>query len=497
MQAKLQTGLLGTLAGCGKVHECRFLRARVAFFRNLLVAVAAFSLVSCSHGSANAEKVAELKDALKNGVITQQEYDAKIAQFPIDTSSVDPKMKAALDKARKDGLLTQEEYDAKLRALSAASANSSGGGSGTVLAASPQGGSNSGGVRKETIRDPSYNMTAFDVTLPANWKFQATFIPGTSCFQAPFPVVRAYSPDGLTEWRRYPRTDWNWSNLPAKAPPHPDCLNLQQALSAKDFLKYSLGVLQMAYVRDGTVPQAGIDAKQKFLDQLNASAVKNSAILRQDPSVQTASFAEVFGEYRNGSYTIEARLLSEVDCIRTPIPVFNQKGMFAEACNATLGIVRAPKGQLAGLLKQFESEQIGVSPNSDWVTRYLTEFRQNSERMAQQRHEEFQRAQLVRAQQHQEFMATLQRGTDASMAHANEIANARHTIASDWCDYSLDQQTVTGADGTMKVSSAYTQTWMNGRGEYFQTNVPNANPNGVFSGNWTPATKVHGDGTPY
>ncbi len=460
-----------------------------------VLAIGALGMASCSQPAADPEKVATLKDALKKGVITQQEYDTKLAQLSSGPSAVDPQKKAALDKARKEGLLTQEEYDAKLRTLDAAPANTSSTPS-TVFAAAPAA-STSAGVRKEAIRDPTYNMTAFDVTVPANWKFEGAYVPGNSCSQIPFPVVRAYSPDGLSDWRRYPRMDWHWTNSPAKAPAHPDCLNLNQELSGQEFLKYIMGVLQMAYVRDSPVPQATIDAKQKFLDQLNASAASNSRILKLEPAVQTASFAGAFAEYRNGSYTIEAHLLTQVACIRGPIPVPNQKGIFSETCDATLRIVRAPKGQLTALLARFDADHVGAFENSQWITRYLTDFRQNSERMAQQRHDEFVRGEAVRAQQHQQFLAVLQEGTDRSMARANEIANARHTIASDWCDYSLDQQTVTGADGTAKVSSADSHTWMNGQGEYFQTNNPNGNPNGVFSGNWTQATKVHGDGTPY
>ena len=129
----------------------------------LLLAAGAFSLASCSQGS------------------TSQ----------ADTQKADTR-KAALDRAMKDGLLTQAEYDAQLQALSGAPTNAPGDAPSTVLAAppapEPQAAGASTGVRKEAIRDPAYNnMTAFDVNVPVNWKFQGTFIPGTSCFQSPFP----------------------------------------------------------------------------------------------------------------------------------------------------------------------------------------------------------------------------------------------------------------------------------------------------------------------
>jgi hypothetical protein len=83
----------------------------------------------------------------------------------------------------------------------------------------------------------------------------------------------------------------------------------------------------------------------------------------------------------------------------------------------------------------------------------------------------------------------------SAMTNANASMNARSTAASDWVDYALDQQTVAGAGGTAKVSSAYSQTWTNGT-QWYQTNDPNSNPNGVLSGNWTQATQVHGNGQP-
>src|ERR1700722_13700482 len=96
----------------------------------LLIAAGAFSLASCSQGSTSSA----------------------------DTQKVDAR-KAALDQAMKDGLLTQAEYDAKLQALSAASTNAPGDAPGTVLAAAPpapepQAPGASTGIRKEAIRDP-------------------------------------------------------------------------------------------------------------------------------------------------------------------------------------------------------------------------------------------------------------------------------------------------------------------------------------------------------
>ncbi len=85
---------------------------------------------------------------------------------------------------------------------------------------------------------------------------------------------------------------------------------------------------------------------------------------------------------------------------------------------------------------------------------------------------------------------------NSAMNNAWASMDARTTAASDWVDYALDQQTVTGVDGTVKISNAYSQTWSDGQGDWYQTNDPNENPNGELEGNWTQTMVVHGNGEP-
>lgn len=95
------------------------------------------------------------------------------------------------------------------------------------------------------------------------------------------------------------------------------------------------------------------------------------------------------------------------------------------------------------------------------------------------------------------FMAQQESSLRSSQNNAIGAMNARTTAASDWVDYSLDQQTVTGSGGTVKVSSSYSHTWSNGQNQWYQTNNPSANPNSALYGNWTEDTKTHGNGQPY
>ena len=119
---------------------------------------------------------------------------------------------------------------------------------------------------------------------------------------------------------------------------------------------------------------------------------------------------------------------------------------------------------------------------------------------SQRNHEAFMSQQESSYRTHQAQMAQSASSFHSSMNNANNAMNARSTAASDWVDYALDQQTVAGQGGTVKISNAYSHTWSSTVGnqtQWYQTNDPNANPNGALSGNWTEDTKVHGNGQSY
>jgi hypothetical protein len=88
------------------------------------------------------------------------------------------------------------------------------------------------------ITDPAYGVKAFDISIPAGWKFEGTVLPGPECSRVPMPVFRAYSPDELTEMRLLPA--FNWTFHPGLKGFHPvnGCLAYTGAMSAADFLKH-------------------------------------------------------------------------------------------------------------------------------------------------------------------------------------------------------------------------------------------------------------------
>ncbi len=172
-----------------------------------------------------------------------------------------------------------------------------------------------------------------------------------------------------------------------------------------------------------------------------------------------------------------------------------------------MDVLTAPQGKLDTLVQLVDSDNLphGVF-DPTWGQAFMARQQRQGDAMlakltamekaeSQMIYQQFQQIMARSAAEHQAFMQQQESQFQSAMANANATMNAQSTAASDWVDYALDQQTVSGPDGgTAKVSSAYSQTWTNGQGQWYQTNNPGSNPNGVISGTWTQATKVHGNG---
>ena len=364
------------------------------------------------------------------------------------------------------------------------------------------------------ITDPAYNVKAFTITIPAGWKFQGTVMPGPECSDISFPVFRAYAPDGLNEIRLEPT--FNWTFHPAlknfKSPT--GCMDFGHTLTAAEFLKrYEEMVASSGMHVVGPMPIA--PSYQKRVE-----GVANN-MNHISPTIKgSADAAAVRVETANGTFTIEQRLRVYVEC-----RVSTQSGMAAGGggCSAHVDVVRAPKGKLDALCAIVDAHDLVRTPHEDaWLQRVMqTQAARNQDRMrqltrqqqassamlkkqaddfnasAQRNHEAFMAQQESSYRTHQAQMAQSASSFHSSMNNANNAMNARSTASSDWVDYALDQQTVNGQGGTVKISSAYSHTWSSTVGnqtQWFQTNDPNANPNGALSGNWTEDTKVHGNG---
>jgi hypothetical protein len=350
-----------------------------------------------------------------------------------------------------------------------------------------------------SITDPAYGIKAFNISIPAGWKFEGTVLPGPECSRVPMPVFRAYSPDGLTEMRLLPAFNWTFHPSMKGFRPVNGCLAYTGPMSAADFLNHYVEMV----AGDGMHVVGPMPVGAAYQQRVAGVAQNMSRIA---PNIHgSADAAAVRIETVNGTFLIEQRLRAYVECrIAASGPDANGGG-----CSAHVDVERAPKGKLDGLCALVDAHDLVRTPHEDaWLQRVqqtmMQRGREDQARLTRQE----QASQAMLKKQFDDFMATSQRNHEAFMAqqessfrssmnNANAAMNARTTAASDWVDYALDQQTVIGQGGLAKVSSSYTHTWSSTVGnqtQWFQTNDPNANPNGTLSGNWTEDTKVHGNG---
>lgn len=320
-------------------------------------------------------------------------------------------------------------------------------------------------------------------------------------------------------------------------------------MHAQDFLKYLAATMKVEYVADEPVP-AEINAKvQQQERDAEASVAGQYAAMKTQPPKTTVEMARAIVRYRNGSFTLKGMLFTAVNCTETTMPGIATYAPYTpgqpphmnpgvpsimDKCTANVNYYTSPESQYAALMRQWEAPWMMGHPNKPWgdawVARYAQQMQQQGQQFTQAlkaqgdnyiaqsnrnfqaqqqifaqqgaarqaQAQEFNHQQAVRQQMHEDFLSTMQRGTNMSMARTQENMNARSSATSDWVDYALDRQTVVDPNTGQvnKVSSSYSYTWVDSTGKVgYQTNDVNANPNGYLQGTWTRQQVVHGDGT--
>ena len=365
------------------------------------------------------------------------------------------------------------------------------------------------GMRRETIADPVLNRTAFDVMVPAKWHFAGRLIQGTTCTPVPSPVFRATSPDGLTVLERLPRMDWSWGNGPGVG--GKDCLDLKREMTAKEFAKYAAVMLKTEYVADDPFPAELTAARSKASNESAAANAARYQAAGMNPPTEHSDLARITVRFNNGTFMMKGQITVATYCsaIRSKqignLPVTDK-----HSCVADVRFVHASEAQYAAMVKLLDAA--GAAQRQDWNKAWIDENNRQTavnihaiqQRGAQYQaqsaasHQQFMQSQAARQRTHEDFLNTMQRGTNMSMNRTQQAMNARSTAASNVVDYALDQQTVRDPNSGQvnKVSSSYSYTWVDTTGKTgYQTNDPNANPNGYLQGNWTRQQVVNGDGT--
>ena len=351
------------------------------------------------------------------------------------------------------------------------------------------------GTKTVDITDASLKMPAYSLIIPSNWLFDGAVGQGTPCVPGAFPIFRMSSPDGLTGFKALPTIAWAWWDRPTnpqQAAAVQGCMDYKQNMAASDVLKYMFSVLQVEFVRFENVPWL-------------ANAQKNAAAQSNAGSTVTTDIAIATVHYHINNIQIEEQLKAVVGCLAFHSGTFDGK----HYCTATVSRQWAPSGKwsAATFTPIDHSFKINQEWNQKWNAVMVQKIKDlyaangkilqaqmdssNAQLAAQAN--SFQLAQDMRQKQHEDFDASIKRGTDMSMKQAAATSNANHRAADDWADYSLDKQKRLDPNTgkVTKDSSAYNYTWVNEQGKRLQTNDPNDNPNGNGTGNWTLQENIH------
>lgn len=364
--------------------------------------------------------------------------------------------------------------------------------------------SSTGATKPVALIDPVLQMKAYSWVIPEKWIFDGAVMQGSPCSIGASPIFRIMSPDGIAQVKMLPRLDWSWSNLPKNpsAKKNEGCLPFEKEMSAAEVLKYMTTLLEVTVVKDEPTPGLAMmrENDKKMNDQATARARGGAAFhVKSD-------MAAVRVHYNVNSIAVEEYLAVNTLCSDSPnAPPAGMQQMHFYTCNAWVVRQRARQGQYDGMKETFQAISKSMAIDQQWNQKWQAVMSQKiadmyaastkailakgdeNARLMQARHNAFMQGQAMRQRQHEQFMATMQRGTDMSMHRAQEATNARSRAAGDWADYALDQQKrMDPRTGEVtKDSSAYSYTWVNESGQRYQTNDSNDNPNGRLSGNWT------------
>src|ERR1039457_4757280 len=115
---------------------------------------------------------------------------------------------AALQELRDSGVINAQEYDSKVKALQASSPAASP----TSAASQPVHFAKiSSKTRRVEATDPTYQITAFTMEIPADWKFAGTIARPPGCHGTGASIkFTAQSPDGFSAVVGLPGVAWEW-----------------------------------------------------------------------------------------------------------------------------------------------------------------------------------------------------------------------------------------------------------------------------------------------
>jgi hypothetical protein len=349
-------------------------------------------------------------------------------------------------------------------------------------------------VRKVDVTDPQYQMTAFSLEIPANWKFAGTIARTPGCHgNGPAMEFTAQSPDGLTAAVLMPGWAWSWSGDATiqKISQNMKCPGIDID-SAADFLTKIVIPNLRPNAKIVAVLPLKPEGQAALADQLQKQRQQNAAMAQQygmHPQKLILEGARVQIEYVRDGHPVEEMIGAVIDCTESQMPALFRRPAYTQRTCFSRGetVARAPQGHLEEVTAQLEKGK-GAQINPDWQNRVARDqqaafqnFQAASNKQFQQNLRDNQAQFDQRIAAGKQFQANLQQSTNQAMAADRARQDAIDASAHATALHSLDRQDFTDPNTgkTIEASSQYNHQWISSDGStLIQTDDHGYDPNG-------------------
>jgi hypothetical protein len=355
-------------------------------------------------------------------------------------------------------------------------------------------------TRKAEIVDPQYQMTAYTLEVPADWKFAGTIARDPGCHSSGAGLkYTMLSPDGVTAIAMLPGMTWTWTTSPSlkkiMESQHCPAIDID---SASSFL-VNIAVPNLhPKAKIVSVLPLGPEGQAALAAQLATKRQQNSAMAKQygqPPQTLSLDGARVRVQYVRDGQPVEEQLLSVVDCFEVQFAaLYAQPAYQRRTCSSrSIVIDRAPQGHLDEFLAepQLMSLNKSIQVNHNWDDRAARDMQAAFQKFQAANNQQFQ-ANLQKGRDDnarlmangKAFQDNMKASTDRALANDRAQQNAIDQSAHATALYSLERQEFKNPSTgqTIEASSAYSHQWMSSDGStLIQTNDHSLDPNGQVS----------------
>jgi hypothetical protein len=361
--------------------------------------------------------------------------------------------------------------------------------------------------RAVEVSDPVYQITAYTMELPSDWKFAGVIARPTGCHATGASLkFTAQTADGSTAIEQLPGVTWAWSTNPSmqRTMEQSHCPGVNIDSAASFLMNIAVPNLRPTAKVIEVLPLLP-EGQASLADQLAKQREQNVAMARQygqPPQKLSLDGARVRIQYDRDGRPVEEMIVSVVSCNEVQMqglmgqPASQKRTCFSRAET----IFRAPLGHLDEFMALPQIKGLGktIQPNAEWQSRLSRDQQAAFQQAQAANNAQFQQFMKNNEAQHEQmlangraFQANQQASTDRALANDRAQQRAIDASAHATALYSLDRQEFKDPNTgkTIEASNQYNHQWISSDGStLIQTNDHTYDPNGqvyAVSQSWT------------